>query len=121
MSINTISINKSSINTRSIKNKLVLSAAVCILGSAVMGVSTPARAGGAGAFLGGVLATKVMENMNRRTDAEEVQPANSVPAYSAPAQKSPEESIRELDKLKAGGYISAEEYKQKKQAILNNM
>ena len=40
---------------------------------------------------------------------------------TAPAQKSPQARIAELDKLAAGGYITPEEYKTKKQAILDSM
>jgi membrane protease subunit (stomatin/prohibitin family) len=90
--------------------------------------SVPAHADGAGAFIGGVLAAKVVGNMSRRTEAEEQQAdaaqAQAVAAQSAPApaaSSSPEQRIKELDKLAAGGYISPEEYKTKKQAILDSM
>ena len=42
-----------------------------------IGLNTPAQASNAGAFIGGVLATKVIGNMNRQTAAEEQQAANS--------------------------------------------
>ncbi len=116
-----MSINTGSGNKLSIKNRLTLSTAVCVLAIAVVGVSTPVMASDAGAFLGGVLATKVVGNMERRTEAEEAEAAKPVPKHSAPAQKSTEQRIKELDKLKAGGYISEQEYKQKKQAILDSI
>jgi hypothetical protein len=39
----------------------------------------------------------------------------------APAQSSPTQKIQELDKLAAGGYITPEEYKAKKKAILDSL
>jgi hypothetical protein len=50
-------------------------------------------------------------------------PASLPPNLSpqAPAQKSPEQRIAELDKLAAGGYITPEEYKRKKKAIIDGM
>ena len=84
----------------------------------------PAQAGDAGAFIGGVFATKVLDNMQRRTRAEEVQAYQSTrapaPAYGS-SHQSAESRLRELDKLAAGGYISPEEYRAKKQAIIDGM
>ena len=40
---------------------------------------------------------------------------------SAGLVRSPEQRIQQLDKLAAGGYITPDEYKAKKQAILNSM
>jgi hypothetical protein len=92
----------------------------------VAAVSTPVLADGAGAFIGGVLATKVVGNMRDRTEAEQEQAeyarqSAAQPVPQAPAQKSPEQRIAELDKLAAGGYITKEEYKRKKQAIIDGM
>ena len=45
-------------------------------------------------------------------------------SYTQASQTQPqtaEEKIAELDKLAAGGYISPEEYKSRKRAILDNM
>mgnify|MGYP001549644174 CR=1 FL=1 len=85
--------------------------------------STPASANDAGAFLGGVVAAKVVGNMERRTDAEEMQAqaAASQPAPAPAANASPEAQIQQLDKLAAGGYITPEEYKAKKKAIVDGM
>lgn len=110
----------------SIRNKIALGAMACVLGTAIVGMSMPARAGDAGAFLGGVFAAKVVSNMSDRTEAEQQQAAAATaaaqrPVPAAPAQKSPQERIQELDKLAAGGYISKEEYKTKKQQILDDM
>jgi high-affinity K+ transport system ATPase subunit B len=108
----------------SAKDKVVLGATAFVLGAAVVGTSMPVRAGDAGAFIGGVFATKLLDNMSRRTDAEEAQAAAAAqPRYveAAPRQKSPEERMKELDKLAAGGYITPEEYKAKKKQILDGM
>ena len=98
-----------------------------------LGALTPgiAQADDAGAFVGGMVAGKVLNNMRRRTEAQEYQAYHSSqPQYvqqapqaapAAPAQMTQEQKIQQLDKLAAGGYITPEEYKQKKQAILNSL
>ena len=113
---------------------LAATAVALVLGNAI----TPgaAVADDAGAFLGGVLATKVLGNMKDRTQAEQEQayyaqqsaqqqqyqqqqPVQQ--AAPAPAQQTTQQRLDELDKLAAGGYITPAEYKQKKQAILDSM
>lgn len=88
-------------------------------------VSSTAHASDAGAFLGGVLATKVVGNMRRRTEAEEVQAAASVQQaqnqQAQPSTSSAEARIKQLDKIAAGGYITPAEYKSKKKAILDGL
>ena len=106
-----------------IRNKIVLA---CVFGAFAVGTSLPVYADNAGAFIGGVFATKLMTNMHDRTEAEQQQAAAAQyqaarPVQSAPAQKSPQQRIAELDKLAAGGYITPEEYKKKKQAIIDSM
>ena len=106
-----------------IRNKIVLA---CVFGTFAVGTSLPVYADNAGAFIGGVFAAKVMNNMSERTEAEQQQAASAQyqaaqPVQSAPAQKSPQARIAELDKLAAGGYITPEEYKTKKQAIIDSM
>jgi len=50
------------------------------------------------------------------------QPATTSSAHSASAAKPTVESrLKELDKLAAGGYITPEEYKTKKKAILDSI
>ena len=50
------------------------------------------------------------------------QPTTSTSVQPAPAAKpSSEDRLKELDKLAAGGYITPEEYKTKKKAILDSM
>ena len=109
-----------------IRNKITLTTVAAVIGTAAVGTTMPVYAGNAGAFIGGVFATKVMTNMNDRTEAEQQQAAAAQaqaarPVQSAPAQKSPQARIAELDKLAAGGYITPEEYKKKKQAIIDTM
>ena len=111
----------------SIKTSTFAGIAALLL-TTTIGLSTPAQAGNAGAFIGGVLATKVIGNMNRQTAAEEQQAANSsrqaapAPAPApAPAAQSPEQRIAQLDKLAAGGYITPDEYKAKKKSIIYGM
>ena len=96
--------------------------------AATLSLSIPAHADDAGAFIGGMLTSKVLNNMNRRTKAEEQQAYNSsrqaapAPAPApAPAAQTPEQRLAQLDKLAAGGYITPEEYKAKKQAILDSL
>ena len=110
----------------SIRKKMGLGAAACVLVATVAGMSSPVLAGGAGAFIGGVFAAKLLGNMQDQTEAQQEQ-ANyarqsaAQPVPQAPARKSPEQRIKELDKLAAGGYITPAEYKRKKKAIVDNM
>lgn len=97
-----------------------------MLSVTIFSLGTPAQAGNAGAFIGGMLTAKVVNNMSRRTEAEEQQAANSsrqaAPAPApAPSAQSPEQRIAQLDKLAAGGYITPEEYKAKKKSIIDGM
>jgi len=110
----------------SIRKKMRLGAVACVLVATAAGMSTPVLADGAGAFIGGVLATKVVGNMRAQTEAQQEQAyyarqSATQPVPAAPAQKSPEQRIAELDKLAAGGYITKEEYKRKKQQIIDSM
>jgi len=95
--------------------------------SSSLSFSSTVVAGDAGAFLGGMITSKVLTNMSARTKAEQQQAANSsqqaVPAATpaAPAQDSAEDRIKQLDKLAAGGYITPEEYKAKKKSIIDSM
>ena len=112
-----------------IRNKITLAAMAAVIGTAAVGTTMPVYADDAGAFIGGVMAAKIGNNMRRRTEAQESQAAaaqaqpvqQAAPVQSAPAQKSPQARIAELDSLAAGGYITPEEYKQKKQSIIDSM
>ena len=103
------------------------------------GLPTVARAGEGAAFLGGMVAGHVVGGAVRRSRIRTAaavqaanqprtqtvyvqQPATSTTAQPAPAAKpSAEDRLKELDKLAAGGYITPEEYKAKKKAILDSM
>lgn len=110
----------------SIQRKSLI-AALCLTGSVSALHTAPVLADGAGAFLGGMITSRVLNNMSERTQAEQAQ------AYSQPqtvvvhdsggsgSDGSPEARIKQLDKLAAGGYITPAEYKQKKQQILDSM
>ncbi len=107
----------------SMRNKLLSTTLACFIGSAAFSITTPSRASDAGAFIGGVFATKLLQNSRRSADAEEAQAyaAQRPVAQTSSASKSPQERISELDKLAAGGYITPAEYKAKKKSILDSM
>jgi len=98
-------------------------------GAAIAGVlafGVPAMANDAGAFVGGMVTMKVVNNMERRTRAEEAQayqpaPAPVQQAPAQPAKPSKEKQLQELDKLASGGYITPDEYKARRKAILDSM
>jgi uncharacterized protein YciW len=110
--------------------RAALLAAVVASGSAWQ---APALASDAGAFIGGMVTSHVLRNMDRRTQAEEAQayyasrPAPQAVQQAAPARSSapekltPEQRLQQLDKLAAGGYITPEEYKAKKKQIVDGM
>jgi len=112
------------------RNRMIIaSTTASLMVAAALTISAPAQSGEAGAFIGGVVATKVMSNMRRRTEAEEYQ-AYSAPraaqpvqqaAPTAPAAQTTQQKLDELDKLAAGGYITPAEYKAKKKSILDSM
>ena len=91
------------------------------------------------AFLGGMVAGHIVGGAVRRSKIRTAaavqaanqpktqtvyvqQPATTTAAQPALAAKpSTEDRLKELDKLAAGGYITPEEYKAKKKAILDSM
>ena len=86
------------------------------------------------AFLGGMVAGHVLGGFVRRdrmrTAAEvhqaydqprTVYQAAPAPAPAPAAKPTAQQRIQELDKLAAGGYITPEEYKAKKKAILDSI
>lgn len=105
----------------------------CLLGTlsfALSAVNLPVHAGDTGAFVGGMLTSRVLGNMRERTEAEQqqayyaqqsaqqqqVQQAQAAPAAST---SSTEQKLAELDKLAAGGYITKEEYQARRKAIID--
>ena len=101
------------------------------LGVIAFSVTVPALADGAGAFLGGIAVARIGSNVRDRRDYEEDQAYYSQQQAQAAQQQAnaaqhqatqtPEQKIAQLDKLAAGGYITADEYKSRKNAILDNM
>ena len=87
------------------------------------------------AFLGGMVAGHLVGGMVRRSrirTAAAVEMANQprtvqqaapapAPAPAPAAKPTAQQRIQELDKLAAGGYITPEEYKAKKKAILDSL
>ena len=110
-----------------------------IITTIMPGLQTEARADKGAAFLGGMVAGHIVGGAVRRSKIQTAaavqaanqpktqtvyvqQPATTTSAQPAPAAKpSTEDRLKELDKLAAGGYITPEEYKAKKKAILDSM
>jgi hypothetical protein len=98
-----------------------------VLMVSVISMPSPAYANGAGAFVGGMLAGRVVRNMGERTQAEQQQAyyaqQQSVrqAAPAASSSRSTEQELAKLDKLAEGGYITPKEYKAKRQTVLDNM
>jgi membrane protease subunit (stomatin/prohibitin family) len=96
------------------------------LGVIAFSATVPAQADGAGAFLGGIAVARIGGAIRRSNDAQQQQ-ADAATAQAQAAQsqaaapQTAEQKIAQLDKLAAGGYISTEEYKSRKKAILDNM
>lgn len=117
----------------STRRKLTQGAVLCILTTGALALSVPAQASDAGAFLGGMVTSRVLGSLRRSAQAQEQQAQAAqaqaaaaqrpVPQVAAPAptQSSPTQKIQQLDKLAAGGYITPEEYKAKKKAILDSL
>lgn len=113
----------------SYKNWLMIAAISSLLATTSLAV----QASETGAFVGGMLTSRVLHNMSARTQAEQQQAhyaqqnaqqqqvqqvQQSAPA---PATQTTQQKLEELDKLAAGGYITPEEYKAKKQSIIDAM
>ena len=113
--------------------------AAFIIATIMPGLPTEARAGKGAAFLGGMVAGHIVGGAVRRSKIRTAaavqtanqpktqtvyvqQPATTTSAQPATAAKpSTEDRLKELDKLAAGGYITPEEYKAKKKAILDSI
>jgi len=109
-----------------VRNARVLSVAACAATACLLAFSAPVQAdSNAGAFIGGVVTAKVLTNMERRTQAQETQASHAAPqpvqqAPAKPAKPSKESQLQELDKLASGGYITPDEYKARRKAILDS-
>jgi hypothetical protein len=99
---------------------------LCAFGIIAIIPSMPAQADGLGAFIGGVAVARIGSNIRDTRDAEEdqayyAQQQAQAAQSQAPSEKSTEQQLAELQDLAQKGYITPEEYKAKKQAILNKM
>jgi len=110
-----------------------------IITTIMPGLATEARGSEGAAFLGGMVAGHIVGGAVRRSKIRTAaavqtanqsktqtvyvqQPTTTTTAQPAPAAKpSTEDRLKELDKLAAGGYITPEEYKAKKKAILDSI
>ena len=115
----------------SYKTKFKNAASAALLIAVATTAAGPALASDTGAFVGGMLTSRVLNNMHQRTQAElqqayyaqqsaQQQPVQQAAPASSPTQTT-EQKLDELNKLAAGGYITPEEYKSKKAAIINAM
>ncbi len=122
--------------TVNVNKVVVVMVAITICFTIVPGFKSEVQAGKGAAFLGGMVTGHVIggavRRSERRTEAAEyqaysqprtVQQAAPAPAPApAPAAKpTAKQRLDELDKLAAGGYITPQEYKAKKKAILDSM
>jgi hypothetical protein len=125
-------INK--ILTINVNKVVVFTVAITLCFTIVPGFKTEARAGKGGAFLGGMVAghivTGAVNRSERRTEAAEyqaysqprtVQQAAPAPAPAPAAKPTTQQRLDQLNKLAAGGYITPQEYKAKKKAIMDSM
>jgi len=100
---------------------------LCAFSVIAVTVSIPtAQAGHAGAFLGGIAVARIGSNMRDRRDYEEdqayyAQQQAQAAQAQASAKPSTEQQLAQLQDLAAKGYITPDEYKAKKKAILDNM
>src|SRR5210317_1657759 len=85
--------------------------------SATLLTHVPAQASDTGAFVGGMLTSRVLGNMRQRTEQQQAyyaqqsaQQQQVQQAAPVSATKSTEQKLDELNKLAAGGYITPEEY-----------
>ena len=107
------------------RNGVLLSMVACAASAGLLAFSAPARADGAGWFLGGMVTTKVLSNAERRTQAQEAQAYRPAPqpvqqVQAQPARSSKETQLQDLDRLASGGYITPQEYKERRQAVLSS-
>lgn len=108
------------------RNGKLFGVLACAASAGLLVFSAPAQAdNNAGAFIGGVVTVKVLNNMERRTQAQEAQASRPAPqpvqhAAAKPAKPSKESQLQELDRLASGGYITPDEYKARRKAIIDS-
>jgi hypothetical protein len=109
------------------------------MGIAIAGVvsARPAEAGWAAPFMGGIMAGRVLSSMGeqRQEQTRALQemaggggyqggyggygrPMYGPPPPYYPPQLTPQQQLQQLDQLAAGGYITPQQYKERRQAIL---
>jgi ABC-type sugar transport system substrate-binding protein len=108
------------------RNGVLVSVFACAASAGLLAFSAPALADGAGWFLGGMVTSKVLSNAERRTQAQEAQAYRPAPqpvqqVQAQPARPSKETQLQDLDRLAAGGYITPQEYKDRRKAVLDSM
>jgi len=128
--------NTASKNKIVIVNKIVAVMIAITIGFTVMpGFVSRVYSHDGAAFLGGMVAGHIIGGAVRRSrirTAAAVEMANQprtvqqaapapAPAPAPAAKPTVQQRLQELDKLAAGGYITPEEYKAKKKAILDSI
>lgn len=107
------------------RNTIASASLSCVVGMTALGITLPAAADDAGAFIGGVFATKLIGGMRARNEAEQRQAAAAeqmaAQQRAAPAASSAEQQLSQLKSMKDKGLITTQEYNQKKKQILDSM
>jgi len=133
---------------KNFKSVLVIILAAFVLIPVIPGFQSQVQAGGGAAFLGGLVAGHLITGAVQRDKMQtaaavetaygqprtqtvyvEQAPAATTSQQQASAQQAPaqaakpsvEQRLKELDKLAKGGYITPEEYKAKKKAIIDSL
>ena len=111
-------------------NKKSVIGMVSVIGFTMLStLSTATMANSTGAFIGGMVTSRVLRNMHDRTQAEEYSAYSkpqqtTVVQQAAPAQsssQSTESKLSELDSLASKGFITKAEYKSRRKAIVDGI
>jgi hypothetical protein len=113
-------------------SKFIAGATSAVVLATMVSTVPPVYADDAGAFVGGMLASRVMTNMRDRTEAEQDQAyyaqqqaqqshVQQQPVQQAAPTQTAEQKLAQLDKMAAGGYITPEEYKAKRKQVIDAM
>jgi hypothetical protein len=101
-----------------------LSAACLAIATTMSGYAPMAAAHSNGAIwgIGGLLAGSMLTKaVDKKHESQPKQSKAAAPAPAAAAPMTAEQKIQQLNTLAAGGYITPQEYKTEKQAILNSI
>lgn len=107
-------------------------AMLCAFSVIAVTVSIPTvQADGAGAFLGGIAVARIGRSIRDNSEAQQQQAyyaqqqaqaaQQQADAAQAPSKPTAEQQLAQLQDMAAKGYITPEEYKAKKKAILDSM